>query len=162
MKRYNILVIHGPNLQLLGLREKQIYGTVTISEINKALKKLARESHAELKIIQANDEGTIVDTIDSLGLNWADGILINPAAYTHTSIAIRDAIVATNRPTIEIHLSNIYARESFRHKSYIAPVAAGQISGLGLDSYLFGLQALLNILSKKENQKIKNKNKLDV
>ena len=148
MKKYKILIIHGPNLLLLGTREKQVYGTATLPEINKSLAKLAVELNAELKIVQSNNEGNLVDSIGTLGVNWADGILINPAAYTHTSIAIRDAIAAANIPAVEVHLSNIYARDSFRHTSYIAPIAIGQISGFGIESYTLGLRALINRLSK--------------
>jgi len=148
MKKYKILIIHGPNLLLLGTREKQVYGTATLPEINKSLAKLAVELNAELKIVQSNNEGNLVDSIGTLGVNWADGILINPAAYTHTSIAIRDAIAAANIPAVEVHLSNIYARDSFRHTSYIAPIAIGQITGFGIESYTLGLRALISRLSK--------------
>ena len=143
-----ILVLHGPNLQLLGKREKNIYGKVTLKEINKALEKLAKELKAELKIVQSNTEGELVDCIGTLGHDWADGILINPAAYTHTSIAIRDAIAGVSKPTVEVHLSNIHARESFRHVSHVAPVATGQISGFGIGSYLLGLRALVQFIKK--------------
>lgn len=152
----NILVIHGPNLQLLGKREKQFYGTFTLPQINRALQKLAKELHLELRILQSNQEGDIVDAIGSLGLTWADGLLINPAAYTHTSVAIRDAIAAAGIPTVEVHISNIYARDMFRHVSYIAPVAVGQISGFGAESYLLGLRALDAILS-SANKETRNR-----
>ncbi|MDI6783575.1 MAG: type II 3-dehydroquinate dehydratase [bacterium] len=153
MKKLHILVIHGPNLQLLGTREKQVYGSVTLSQINQSLLKLAEELHAELNIIQSNQEGEIVDTIGTLGITWADGILINPAAFTHTSIAIRDAIAAVSLPTVEVHLSNIYARDIFRHKSYIAPLATGQIAGFGLESYLLGLRGLIKVILKSPKKK---------
>jgi 3-dehydroquinate dehydratase II len=142
MKTCNILVLHGPNLQLLGQREKAIYGTISLSQINRAMQKLAVELNLDLKIIQSNQEGELVEAIGTLGSTWAAGLLINPAAYTHTSIAIRDAIAAISIPTVEVHISNIYTRDKFRHHSYIAPVAIGQITGFGIDSYLLGLRAL--------------------
>lgn len=139
-----ILVIHGPNLQLLGKREVAVYGPVTIDEINSDLRKLAAQHKVELDIVQSNHEGEIVELIGkSKGAYSA--ILINPAAYTHTSVAIRDAISAVNVPTVEVHLSNIYAREEFRHTSLIAPVARGQISGFGKTSYLLGLEAAIGL-----------------
>jgi len=137
-----ILVIHGPNLNLLGQREVNIYGKVTIDAINKDLKKLAKAKKAALTIVQSDHEGEIVELIGrSKGKYGA--ILINPAAYTHTSVAIRDAISAVNVPTVEIHLSNIYAREEFRHTSLISAVAKGQICGFGKMSYLLGLEAAI-------------------
>ncbi len=136
----NILVIHGPNLNLLGKREPEIYGTLTLDKINNRLKELAQELRADLRIEQLNGEGEIV-TLIGQSSDWADAILINPAAYTHTSVAIRDAIAASGLPTVEVHLSNIHKREEFRHKSFIAGVAAGQIAGFGVDSYLLGLRA---------------------
>ncbi len=144
-----ILVIHGPNLNLLGQREKDIYGKTTLAEINAQLEKFASQHRVELKIIQSNHEGEIVDIIGQAKKDAMDAILINPAAYTHTSIAIRDAILAVSLPTVEVHLSNIYAREDFRHTSLIAPVSFGQISGFGTESYVLGLQALINVLTKK-------------
>lgn len=143
-----ILVIHGPNLNLLGQREKDIYGQATLDEINGMLEKLAKEHDCELEILQSNHEGEIVDTIGSSKANQIGAILINPAAYTHTSIAIRDAVAAVDIPAIEVHLSNIYSREDFRHNSLIAPVCHGQISGFGVDSYLLGLQATINLIKK--------------
>lgn len=142
-----ILVIHGPNLNLLGSRETAVYGKQTLDEINNSLKKLAKELGVELIIRQSNHEGEIVDLIQ--GTQDYGAILINPAAYTHTSIAIRDAIAATNMPTIEVHLSNIHQREEFRQKSLIAPVALGQISGFGTGSYLLGLRAAADLLKSK-------------
>jgi len=141
-----ILVIHGPNLTLLGTREPDQYGTTSLSQINDRLNQLAQRLKSNLRIEQRDIEGEIVSLIGE-SVSWADGILINPAAYTHTSVAIRDAIAAVNLPTVEVHLSNVYRREEFRHHSYIAPVAIGQISGFGADSYLLGLQALCNYLS---------------
>ncbi|HPN88143.1 MAG TPA: type II 3-dehydroquinate dehydratase [Candidatus Omnitrophota bacterium] len=141
-----ILVIHGPNLNLLGQREKDIYGTTTLEEINHKLTELAKENHLMLEIFQSNHEGELVDKIGKAKEDNIKAILINPAAYTHTSIAIRDALAAVTIPTVEVHLSNIYAREDFRHTSLIAPVAQGQISGFGLNSYLLGLKAIVELL----------------
>ncbi|HEY5039125.1 MAG TPA: type II 3-dehydroquinate dehydratase [bacterium] len=135
-----VLVIHGPNLNLLGEREPNIYGKVTLDEINQALHEKAKELDVELKTAQSNHEGEIVETIQN-ARHWADVILINPAAYTHTSVAIRDAISAISVPTIEVHLSNIHAREGFRQASHVSPVAVGQIVGFGKNSYLLALEA---------------------
>jgi len=143
-----ILIIHGPNLNLLGKREPQIYGKVSLEQINKSLKKMAKEKGVELEIVQTNHEGEIVEIIGKAKGRF-DGIVINPAAYTHTSVAIRDALEAVKIPTVEVHLSNIYAREDFRQKSLIAPVVKGQISGFGLYSYLLGLEAILYFINKK-------------
>lgn len=142
-----ILVIHGPNLNLLGSREVNVYGDVTIDEINGELKKLAKTRKVALEIIQSNHEGDIVELIGSAKGKFG-AILINPAAYTHTSVAIRDAISAVAIPTVEVHLSNIYAREEFRHTSLIAPVARGQVSGFGKASYLLGLEAAIGLIEK--------------
>jgi 3-dehydroquinate dehydratase II len=141
----SILVVHGPNLNLLGLREPGIYGSLTLAEINRLLESKAMELQAEVFSVQSNHEGVLVDTIhEALGKH--QGIVINAGAYTHTSVALRDAIAAVNLPTVEVHLSNIYRREDFRHHSYIAPVVIGQISGFGSQSYLLGLQALVYYL----------------
>lgn len=145
-----ILVIHGPNLNLLGTREPGIYGKVTISRINAELNKAAKKEGASLKIVQSNHEGEIVELIGK-SKGKIGGILINPAAYTHTSVAIRDAIQAVSIPTVEVHLSNIYAREEFRHNSLIAPVASGQVSGFGINSYLLGLKALIGTISPRKD-----------
>jgi 3-dehydroquinate dehydratase-2 len=134
-----ILVIHGPNLNLLGTRESDIYGTKTLDEINDSLNSLAADLGVELIINQSNHEGEIVEIIQKS--RDCSALVINPAAYTHTSVAIRDAIAAVDLPTVEIHLSNIYKREEFRHKSLISPVASGQVAGFGPDSYLLGLRA---------------------
>lgn len=139
-----ILVIHGPNLDLLGKREPDVYGKATLDEINSNLKKLAKKYKVELEIFQSNHEGDIVDCIGKSTKEKVDKIIINPAAYTHTSVAIRDAIAACNIPTVEVHLSNIYAREDFRHTSLIAPVAVGQISGFGPESYYMALTAAVS------------------
>lgn len=139
-----ILVIHGPNLNLLGEREPGIYGRVTIDEINKKLKNIAGKHKVSLDIFQSNHEGEIVDKIGKSKETCA-ALLINPAAYTHTSVAIRDAILATGIPTVEAHLSNIHSREDFRRNSLIAPVAKGQISGFGMDSYVYGMEAAIKL-----------------
>ena len=141
-----ILVIHGPNLNLLGKREPQIYGKATLAQINQSLGKLAKKNKLKLTVKQSNHEGEIVDLIGK-AKNKFDGILINPAAYTHTSVAIRDAILAAGVLTVEVHLSNIYAREEFRHKSLISPVSKGTILGFGPKSYLLGLEALLDLIN---------------
>ncbi|UCD55612.1 MAG: type II 3-dehydroquinate dehydratase [Candidatus Omnitrophota bacterium] len=143
-----ILVIHGPNLDLLGTREVGIYGEITIDEINGELRQAAKRGNVDIEIIQSNHEGEIVDIIGKAKKNKVCAILINPAAYTHTSVAIRDAIAASGVPAVEVHLSNIYAREEFRHTSLIAPVAKGQVSGFGKTSYLLGLEAAI-LLAKK-------------
>lgn len=140
-----ILVIHGPNLNLLGRREPGVYGKATIEVINKRLAKLAKKHGVRLETFQSNHEGEIVSKIGDLR-RPADAIVINPAAYTHTSVAIRDAVSAAACPVIEVHLSNIHAREKFRHESLIAPVAKGQISGFGAQSYELGLLAALDCL----------------
>ncbi len=144
-----ILVIHGPNLHLLGQREKDIYGETTLAEINKQLQDLAKKRGIQLDILQSNHEGDIVDAIGKAKTNQFKAILINPAAYTHTSVAIRDAILAVNLPTVEVHLSNIYAREDFRHNSLIAPVCQGQISGFGVHSYILGLEAAISLINSR-------------
>jgi 3-dehydroquinate dehydratase-2 len=144
MKR--ILLIHGPNLNLLGQREKDIYGSTTLEEINASLQKLAKENQVELEVLQSNHEGEIVDTIGKAKQNKIQAILINPAAYTHTSVAIRDAIAAVEIPTVEVHLSNIHAREEFRKTSLVAPVSKGQICGFGAYSYVLGLQAAVKLI----------------
>ncbi len=141
----NILVLHGPNLNLLGQREPGIYGSATLNDINQLLEAEARALQVKISIQQSNHEGVLVDAIHSM-LGQSQGLLINAGAYTHTSVAIRDAIAAVNLPVVEVHLSNIYRRESFRHHSFIAAVAIGQISGFGLESYRLGLQALVHHL----------------
>ncbi|MGF1521536.1 MAG: type II 3-dehydroquinate dehydratase [Leptolyngbyaceae cyanobacterium] len=140
-----VFTLHGPNLNLLGKREPGIYGVQTLADIDALLLKEGERLSVELSLHQSNHEGVLVDLIQST-LGLYDGILINPGAYTHTSVAIRDAIAAVQIPTVEVHLSNIHKREAFRHHSYIAQVAIGQISGFGADSYRLGLQALVAYL----------------
>lgn len=143
------LVLHGPNLNLLGTREPGVYGSQTLADINSVLAGLAAELGCELTCFQSNSEGDLIDAIQSAALS-CHGILINPAAYTHTSIAIRDALSAVGLPCVEVHLSNIHCRETFRHVSLIAPVAIGQICGFGGNSYLLGLRALFNFVKNSE------------
>lgn len=145
-KMMHILVLHGPNLNLLGARQPEIYGYETLADIDAALAALAAARQAHLRSQQSNHEGVLIDAIHDARA-WANGILINPGAYTHTSYALRDAIAAASLPTVEVHLSNIHAREPFRHTSLLAPVCLGQIVGFGWRSYLLGLQALLDHLS---------------
>ncbi|MBU0710260.1 MAG: type II 3-dehydroquinate dehydratase [Candidatus Omnitrophica bacterium] len=140
-----ILVIHGPNLDLLGQREPKIYGKTTLIQINQELKKIAKKKNVSLTIKQSNHEGEIVDLIGTAKKKY-EALLINPAAYTHTSVAIRDAIAASGILTVEVHLSNIYSREEFRQKSLISPVAKGTILGFGGKSYNLGLLALLDLI----------------
>jgi 3-dehydroquinate dehydratase-2 len=142
-----ILVIHGPNLNLLGKREPEVYGTTNLDEINNLLKKEAKVLGISIDFFQSNSEGDIVNKIQE-GIGKFDGIIINPGAYTHTSIAIRDAITSTDIPTTEVHISNIFKREEFRQKSFISGVAIGVISGFGVDSYLLGLRGLVSHLKK--------------
>ena len=136
-----ITVIHGPNLNLLGRREPEIYGAATLEEIDAQLNELAVELGQQLRILQSNGEGEIVSAIHEAGL-WANGLVINAGAYTHTSLAIADAIQGVRLPTVEVHLSNIYAREPFRHHSCLSRVCVGQICGFGAQSYLLALRAL--------------------
>ncbi|MFC1753474.1 type II 3-dehydroquinate dehydratase [Thermoproteota archaeon] len=143
-----ILVIHGPNLNLLGKREPDIYGSISLDNINKSLHKLAAKNKVQLKIVQSNHEGEIVDLIGKAKSKFG-AIVINPAAYTHTSVAIRDAVSANNIPTIEVHLSNIYSREEFRQHSLIAPVCQGQVTGFGALSYELALEAAIQLLKTK-------------
>ena len=141
----SIWVLQGPNLNLLGKREPGIYGVTTLESIQSLLEADAQELHVKVTTLQSNHEGALIDAIHGV-IALHQGILINPGAYTHTSVAIRDAIAGVAIPTVEVHLSNIYRREEFRHHSYIAPVAIGQISGFGAESYRLGLRALVQHL----------------
>lgn len=143
-----ILVLHGPNLNLLGTREPDVYGRMTLDDINQYLQTLAVDNNIEVQTLQSNHEGVLIDAIHE-ARNWADGILINPGAFTHTSYALRDAISGIDLPAVEVHLSNVYARETFRHKSVLAAICVGQISGFGWRSYEWGFQALLVHLQKE-------------
>lgn len=145
-----ILVIHGPNLNMLGKRETGVYGTATIDEINDAVRTAAKELGADVTFFQSNSEGMLIDKIQEASGRY-DAIIINPGGYTHTSVSLRDAIAAVALPTIEVHMTNIYSREEFRHHSYIAPVAAGQISGFGVNSYLLALRAAVEMVRKGIN-----------
>lgn len=139
-----ILVVHGPNLNLLGTRETDVYGEQTLDDVNAMLSSEAEKLGAEIRTMQSNSEGALIDAIQD-ARDWADAIIINPGAYTHTSIALRDAVAAVDLPVIEVHLSNVHAREDFRRHSYIAPVAVGQIVGFGVDSYRLALLAALSL-----------------
>jgi 3-dehydroquinate dehydratase-2 len=143
-KKNKILVIHGPNLHLLGKREPEVYGKCTLTEINKELRLLAKRSNVGLVTFQSNAEGEIVEKITNTNYDF---LIINPAAYTHTSVAVRDAILGINRPTIEVHLSNIYKREDFRKKSLISDISLGVIGGFGKLSYTLALEAAICFLN---------------
>jgi len=149
--RARITVIHGPNLNLLGTREPDVYGRTTLKEINRKLTTLAKELGVALATFQSNSEGALVDRIQA-ARESADAIVINAGAYTHTSVAIRDALVATQLPVVEVHLSNTYKREAFRHRSLIADVAAGQVVGFGVDSYLLGLRAAVGLVTQRQRR----------
>ena len=141
-----VLIIHGPNLNLLGKREEDIYGKMSLDDINKSLKEKADALGIGIDTFQSNHEGDIVQKIQDAKAEGFSAVLINPAAYTHTSVAIRDAVSAIDIPVVEVHISNIYAREEFRHKSLIAPAASGQISGFGVNSYILGLEAAAGLI----------------
>ena len=144
-----ILVLHGPNLNLLGSREPEIYGLLALADINARLAELGKELETEVVCKQSNHEGELIDILHD-ARTWASGVIFNPGAYTHTSIALRDAISSTELPVIEVHLSNVYAREEFRHISMISAVCKGKIVGFGWRSYMLGLQALVNLLKEQD------------
>jgi 3-dehydroquinate dehydratase-2 len=143
----NIEVVHGPNLNLLGTREPEVYGRATLADVDQALQALGRELGVQVSSFQGNGEGTLVDHIQAAAAR-VDGFVVNAAAYTHTSVAIADALAGVARPYVEVHLSNVFARERFRHRSYLAAGAVGVVSGFGVDSYLLGLRALVNHLNR--------------
>lgn len=147
-----ILILNGPNLNLLGRREPEVYGSMTLGEVEEQVKRYAASMNVEVRFVQSNHEGVLIDAIHE-ATTWAEAIVINPAALTHTSVALRDAIVASALPTVEVHLSNIHRREPFRHHSFIAEVADGQISGFGPLSYLLGIQAALALIEQREKGK---------
>ncbi len=146
-----LLVIHGPNLNLLGTREPQVYGSTTLAEIDKMLVALGQELGLAVEALQSNHEGAIIDAIHGARGQFA-GIVINPGAFTHYSIAIRDAIAAVDLPVVEVHLSNVHKREEFRHHSVIAPVVVGSIAGFGVESYNLGLRALASLIHHEEER----------
>ncbi len=143
-----ILILHGPNLNLLGTREPEVYGTMTLEDINTKLVELGKSQGMEITCLHSNHEGELIDALQD-ARTWANGVVFNPGGYTHTSIALRDAISAIQIPVIEVHLSNVYAREEFRHVSMISAVCTGKIVGLGWRSYTLGLQALAELLTDK-------------
>ena len=154
---WRIQIIHGPNLNLLGQREPDLYGRITLVEIDQRLRAYAAKVHIELRACQSNCEGAMIDTIHQAA-EWANGLVINPGAYTHYSYAIRDAITSVGLPAVEVHLSNIHAREPFRHTSVIAPVCVGQIAGFGWQSYRLGLAGLIDWLDSQVSSPNTSKN----
>jgi 3-dehydroquinate dehydratase-2 len=136
------LVLHGPNLNLLGQREPEVYGSLTMDEINQRLQDYAADKDIALRFLHSNHEGALIDALQD-AMEWADGVVFNPGAYTHTSYALRDAISGIGLPVVEVHMSNVHSRESFRHRSLLASVCLGQIVGFGWRSYILGLQALV-------------------
>lgn len=144
------LILHGPNLNLLGTREPDVYGNMTLDMINQKVTEYALRLHVEVNCFQSNHEGALIDSLHD-ARTWASGVVFNPGGYTHTSVALRDAISAIEIPVVEVHLSNVYSREEFRHKSLVSAVCSGKISGFGWRSYILGLQALVDILNDKRS-----------
>jgi len=144
-----ILVLHGPNLNLLGVREPQVYGSLRLEDIDARLSALGEELGAQVTCLQSNHEGALIDALHE-AREWADGVIFNPGGYTHTSVALRDAVAAIGIPVVEVHLSNVYAREEFRHKSLLSAVCVGKISGFGWRSYTLGLRSLVDSLGERE------------
>ena len=140
-----ILLLHGPNLNLLGTREPEFYGSLTLDDINARIIEAGQEHGVEVRTFQSNSEGALIDALQD-ARNWANGVIFNPGGYTHTSVALRDAVSAIGIPVIEVHISNVYAREEFRHKSLLSPVCKGKITGFGWRSYWLGLLALVKFL----------------
>jgi 3-dehydroquinate dehydratase II len=141
-----ILLLHGPNLNMLGTREPEVYGSMTLDDINKKIIALGSELGTEIKCLQSNHEGALIDALHD-ARTWASGVVFNPGGYTHTSVALRDAITAIVIPVIEVHLSNVYAREEFRHTSLVSAVCKGKVSGFGWHSYELGLRGLVDIIN---------------
>lgn len=146
-----ILILHGPNLNLLGMREPDVYGSLTLDEINKRLSELGSSLGVEVTCQQSNHEGALIDALHE-AITWADGVVFNPGGYTHTSVSIRDAVAAIGIPVVEVHMSNVYAREEFRHKSLVSAVCLGKVVGFGWQSYALGLRALVESLQANMEQ----------